>query len=258
MRPSTTALAVTVATLVASPLASAFTFTVGVGKDEVTGNVVGLGFDPSRIQIPQTPTDDQVVFQMLGGTHQVAQVSFDNPCTPLQGGFLQPEPVTAPNGTDAPGVQQFTFAVQDEQGVYYFSDIANGNCQRGAIFCINTDETSTESCSAFRSNALALAPAIDTLPSSVFPGPTGSSASSQATSSSSSSTGTMTSSGNSMSSQSQSMTASAATSNTATGSAPSQSAPPTSAGPHLNLGTSQVTVMTCLTVFVGIVGSINF
>ncbi|KAK4054098.1 hypothetical protein OIV83_001123 [Microbotryomycetes sp. JL201] len=221
----TTRLALGAAALV--PLASAFTFTIGVGKDEVTGNVVGLGFDPSRIAIPATDTDDEIVFQMLGGTHQVAQVSFTYPCTPLQGGYLQPEPVTAPNGTDAPGVQQFTFPVTENSGPLYFSDIANNNCARGAVFCVNTDESSAESCAEFKANALAQSPAVDTLPASVFPGSTSSdsgSASSSTAASASTSSASVSSS-----------PASTSAANTASGSAPTQSTQPTSGASRLDL-----------------------
>ncbi|KAM0789623.1 hypothetical protein ACM66B_000428 [Microbotryomycetes sp. NB124-2] len=232
-----TAVALGVATLV--PVASAFTFTVGVGKDEVTGNVVGLGFDPSRIAIPATDTNDEIVFQMLGGTHQVAQVSFDQPCTPLEGGFLQPDPVTAPNGTDAPGVQQFTFPVENESDVLYFSDIANNNCARGAIFCVNTDETSAQSCSEFRANALALSPAVDTMPAS------------SASSTSSGSTSSAASSAVSTAASSSSSPASSASRpNTATASAssPSQSAPPASDGTRLSAAFVAVSVAVVVAV----------
>lgn len=138
-------------------------------QNEVDGVVTGLGFDPSRsvlhtsfwppwpaprqdfplklthprgalghcrIVIPATDTQDEIVFQMLGGTHDVAQVSFDAPCTPLEGGFRQDEPVTVPDGVDAPGPRQFTYTVQDSTAVLFFADIANQNCARGAILSV--------------------------------------------------------------------------------------------------------------------------
>lgn len=58
-----------------------------------------------------------IVFQMLSGTHQVVQTSFDAPCTPSSGGFST-DTVTQPIGTDASAASPtFQFTPSDVTSV---------------------------------------------------------------------------------------------------------------------------------------------
>jgi plastocyanin len=63
-----------------SAAAQAASFTVKVGQG---GNV----FEPSTIT---AQVGDQVVFQWGGSAHSVVQSTFDDPCSPLAGGFEVP------------------------------------------------------------------------------------------------------------------------------------------------------------------------
>ncbi|KAM0745926.1 hypothetical protein T439DRAFT_360879 [Meredithblackwellia eburnea MCA 4105] len=132
-------------------LATAFSYEVGVGKDETTG-YPGIGFDPSR-SVPVN--GDSIVFTMLQGSHQVIEGTSSTPCAP--GGGFDTGLQSVPNGT-VEGGPTFTFQVTDSSKPTFFYDAAGDNCQKGAVFCLNTDETSTtESCHAYKAAALALA-----------------------------------------------------------------------------------------------------
>lgn len=69
-----------------------------------------------RIVISTDPAAE-IVFQMLAGTHQVYQTSFDAPCTPLSGGFST-DTVTRPAGEDASAASPtFSFTPSDVSSV---------------------------------------------------------------------------------------------------------------------------------------------
>ncbi|GAA5877194.1 hypothetical protein JCM3774_000112 [Rhodotorula dairenensis] len=139
----------------ALPTASAFQYTVGVGKDQTTGQP-GLGFDPSRTVVTDVTTSNTVVFTFLEGIHRVVQTdgSLNAPCAP-SGGF-DTGVQTVPAGTNGPS---FTFDISNNTETYYFADIANdySPCFLGAVFCLNTNESSsTTSCHAVQAAAISL------------------------------------------------------------------------------------------------------
>ncbi|GAA5988322.1 hypothetical protein JCM10908_002164 [Rhodotorula pacifica] len=191
----------------ALPAASAYQYTVGVGKDQSTGQP-GLGFDPSRTTIADVNTGNTVVFTFLEGIHRVVQTdgSLNAPCSP-SGGFdtgLQ----TVAKGTNGPS---FTFDISNNSATYYFADIATdwSPCYLGAIFCVNTDETSsTTSCHAVQAAAVSLGKQQGV---TTTPGLSSSSTSATAASSASSSASASTSSSSSSSSRSASASGSGAT-----------------------------------------------
>lgn len=140
-------------------VASAFTYSVGVGKSEVTGRGGNgeVGFDPSRIVISDQTTDNEIVFEFLGGVHRVVQVSPDQPCA-YAGGFdsgIQ----RVPAGTQQRAGPSATYQVTNNSAVLYFADIGEDYtpCYLGAIFCVGSDETSpTTACHAVIDAAKAL------------------------------------------------------------------------------------------------------
>ncbi|GAA5829049.1 hypothetical protein JCM3766R1_003916 [Sporobolomyces carnicolor] len=149
-----------------------FVYTVGVGKDQTTGQP-GVGFDPSRVasgltlrvvtaQLDSTVVTDltienEVQFRFLQGNHRVVQSDFDSPCA-SNGGFDSGEKQVASGTAEENGPVE-TFNIANNSGVYYFSDIGNGGneCYLGAVFCLNTNEADdATACHTFQANALAL------------------------------------------------------------------------------------------------------
>ncbi|KAK4054307.1 hypothetical protein OIO90_003540 [Microbotryomycetes sp. JL221] len=145
--------------LVAASTASAFNYTIGVGRDPVTG-YPGVGFNPSRTVT--RGRDDTLVFVFLGGSHRVVQTSLENPCTPSSD--FDTGLRTIPSNVTEYAASPFrtSFTVPNTSTVAYFADIgptvdnSGTQCQQGAIFCVNTNESGDGSCSQMLSNALAL------------------------------------------------------------------------------------------------------
>ncbi|GAA5832033.1 hypothetical protein JCM5353_000728 [Sporobolomyces roseus] len=136
--------------------AHAFVYTVGVGKDQTTGQP-GVGFDPSRTVVSDQTTDNELQFRFLQGNHRVVQSDFDSPCASNGGFDSGVEDVAAGTAEEAGPVA--TFNIANNSGVYYFSDIGNNaaECYLGAVFCLNTNEADNDSaCHSFQSAALAL------------------------------------------------------------------------------------------------------
>ncbi|KAF9491112.1 pseudouridine synthase [Pleurotus eryngii] len=125
----------------------AFDFTVGVGKDERTGKK-GMGFDPSSIH-PQA--GDSIVFEFRSGAHSAVQSTYDNPCTPLEGGFNSGVITVADNlEVDAPGLPQIRLLVNSTEPLWFF-DQAGGLCREGAVLSANP--TSSQTAGGFVENA---------------------------------------------------------------------------------------------------------
>jgi len=115
-----------------APTVFAFEYLVGVGKDENTGKN-GIGFDPSSIR---PAPGDTITFEFHAGTHSVIQTSFQNPCTPLSGGFNSGD-ITVPDGTpvDQTGPRQ-SFQVVDSSPLWFY-DGAPNQCGLGGVFSAN-------------------------------------------------------------------------------------------------------------------------
>ncbi|KAI5481135.1 hypothetical protein MNV49_005570 [Pseudohyphozyma bogoriensis] len=140
-----------VSTLFVANSVLGFNYTIGVGKDEVTG-LPGVGFDPSRTVVAET--GDLVIFSFLQGEHQVYQTIFSAPCSP--GGEFTTPLLNVSNGTVSGG-PSFSYEVTSLSTPLYFYDAAGVNCQQGAVFCVNTNENlANQSCSAFKAAALAI------------------------------------------------------------------------------------------------------
>ncbi|KAF4568359.1 hypothetical protein EYR36_010370 [Pleurotus pulmonarius] len=130
-----------------SSLVSAFDYTVGVGKDERTGKK-GMGFDPSSIH-PQA--GDSIVFEFRSGSHSAVQSTYENPCTPMEGGFNSGVITVADNlEVDAPGLPQVRLLVNSTEPLWFF-DQAGGLCREGAVLSANP--TSTQTAGGFVDNA---------------------------------------------------------------------------------------------------------
>ncbi|KAG7087623.1 hypothetical protein E1B28_013571 [Marasmius oreades] len=128
---------------------SATVFTVGVGKDETTGQK-GVGFDPSVI-VPSK--SDQIVFEFRSGSHSVVQSTFEQPCTPKEGGFNTGVKSVADNlDVDAPGLPTTTLAVTDSQPLWFF-DQAGGTCNQGGVLAVNPT-VGSQTAAAFKENAM--------------------------------------------------------------------------------------------------------
>ncbi|GAA5847442.1 hypothetical protein JCM9279_000481 [Rhodotorula babjevae] len=135
-----------VATLAAIPSALAFTYSVGVGKSEVTGEPAYAGFDPSRIVISDATTSNQIDFLFLGGTHRVVQVTPDQPCA-YAGGFDSGVQRVAAGTLQGQG-PTVVYQIENNTDVLYFADIGEdySPCYLGAIFCVNSVENSDTAC----------------------------------------------------------------------------------------------------------------
>lgn len=115
------------------PVVLSAEFLVGVGKDETTGKK-GKGFDPSAIH---PIAGDVIAFEFNAGQHSVVESTFENPCTPKEGGFntgVQSVDESLP--VDADGLPQIRITINDTQPLFFF-DQAGGLCQQGAVLSIN-------------------------------------------------------------------------------------------------------------------------
>ncbi|KAG8969226.1 hypothetical protein FRC03_003751 [Tulasnella sp. 419] len=144
----------TTALLVLPLTASAFEYRVGVGKDETTGKL-GIGFDPSSIR---PAAGDTLVFEYRAGVHSAVQTTFENPCTPMPGGY-DSGIITVPEGTlvDAPGLPTTTFQIQSTDPLWFY-DGASGECHLGAVFSVNPPLSGDQTAGAFLEKAKATAP----------------------------------------------------------------------------------------------------
>ncbi|GAA6056441.1 hypothetical protein JCM3770_007470 [Rhodotorula araucariae] len=205
----------TATSLALASLASGFTYSVGVGKNESTGQP-GVGFDPSRTVITN-PGSNEIVFQFLAGVHRVVQVTPAAPCAP--GGDFDTGVQRVQAGTLQGAGPNATFNIANNSEVLYFADIGDdySPCYLGAVFCVNTDESSASdtSCHSVIAAAKALGKQYGVTTTPPAPGATSTSAAVNGTSSTSSSSATSAAS----SSSSPSSSASAGVSRTASGSA---------------------------------------
>ncbi|KAG8733427.1 hypothetical protein FRC11_006314 [Ceratobasidium sp. 423] len=167
------------ALLLVVPAVFAFDYTIGVGKDETTGQL-GMGFDPSSVR-PQA--GDKIVFEFRAGSHSAVESTFTDPCVPKAGGYNSGV-ITVADGTpvDAKGLPTTEYIVKDTNPVWFF-DQAGGLCTKGAVFSINPDLTNGgQTAGQFRANAEA------SDPSTASVAPTSAAASSTAASAAGSST----------------------------------------------------------------------
>ncbi|KAF9017668.1 hypothetical protein BDZ89DRAFT_1074603 [Hymenopellis radicata] len=132
-------------------LASAATYTVGVGKDEVTGHK-GIGFDPSAI-FPLA--GDTIVFEFRSGSHSVVATSFDKPCAPSNGFDSGVVTVADSVDVDASGLPTVSLMVNNTDSIW-LSDRASGECNQGAVLAVNP--TGTQTAAQFKANALSASP----------------------------------------------------------------------------------------------------
>lgn len=112
---------------------------------------------PRRIVISDQTTDNEIVFEFLGGVHRVVQVSPDQPCAYAAGFDSGIQRV--PAGTQQRAGPSATYQVTNNSAVLYFADIGEDYtpCYLGAIFCVGSDETSpTTACHAVIDAAKAL------------------------------------------------------------------------------------------------------
>ncbi|KAM0789635.1 hypothetical protein ACM66B_000439 [Microbotryomycetes sp. NB124-2] len=173
--------------LVAAQTVAAFNYTIGVGRDPVVGPNLGVGFNPSRVVTGAR--NDNLIFVFLAGSHRVVQTSLENPCTPssdFDSGLRTISPnVTAFNQSP----YQISYTVANQSTIAYFADIgptadnSGTQCQQGAVFCVNTNEGSSNSCAQMLQNALQLGAQSGVTTSSRPPYTLSSSTSSSATSS---------------------------------------------------------------------------
>ncbi|CAE6455084.1 unnamed protein product [Rhizoctonia solani] len=173
------------ALLLAAPCVLAFDYTIGVGKDETTGQL-GMGFDPSSVR-PQP--GDKIVFEFRAGSHSAVESTFAAPCVPKDGGYNS-QVITVPDGTlvDAKGLPTTEYIVKDLNPVWFF-DQAGGLCSKGAVFSINPELTlGGQTAGQFRANAEASDPTAPIATSDAPVAPIATSGAPIATSASASST----------------------------------------------------------------------
>lgn len=148
----------TAAVLALAGAAQAFVYSVVVGLNEVDGRQ-GNGFDPTRIvptvgdTIRFTWALPDYITQLTPATHAVIQSSFENPCTPLSGGFSSGEHAVTLNSGGGFTVD-FNVTTSDP---LWFSSISNNDCQGGMVFAA-TSGTGTQTFEQFLNNARGGAP----------------------------------------------------------------------------------------------------
>ncbi|KAI0789905.1 hypothetical protein C8Q75DRAFT_763129 [Abortiporus biennis] len=169
-------------------LANAFTFTVTVGIDETNGHQ-GIGFDPSAIT-PAVGDTIAFTYQLpsyikspASTQHSATQSTFDDPCTPMAGGFDTGVQSTG-SANDNTG-STFELLVNDTQPLWFFSSVGD-DCKSGMVLAVNPPTSGDQTAAAFKAKAEA---------SSGSPATTSPAASSPATSGSSTPTTTGTGTG---------------------------------------------------------------
>ncbi|KAG9217763.1 hypothetical protein CCMSSC00406_0003548 [Pleurotus cornucopiae] len=141
-----------------SSLVSAFDYTVGVGRAK-------------NAQLPEIPSfsNFEVEHIALSVSRKFSlrkccldfessqlvsaeiETTYDNPCTPLEGGFNSGVITVADNlEVDAPGLPQVRLLVNSTEPLWFF-DQAGGLCREGAVLSANP--TSTQTAGGFVENA---------------------------------------------------------------------------------------------------------
>ncbi|KAH8101013.1 hypothetical protein BXZ70DRAFT_907149 [Cristinia sonorae] len=142
-------------------LAQAAVFTVTVGIVETDGKP-GLGFDPSSIR-PSAGDTITFTYQFAEwvkdpptNQHTATQSTFENPCTPLPGGFDTGIQTTGSilKGTGA----SFDLAVNNTDPLWFFS-AANQDCKAGMVLSVNPPLSGEQTAAAFVERAKASTPA---------------------------------------------------------------------------------------------------
>jgi len=177
-------------------VAHAGTYTVTVGITETDGHQ-GLGFDPSAI-VPAVGDTIEFTFQLpdyikspVSVQHTVTQSTFENPCTPKDGGFdtgLQTTGATGPS---------FSLTVNDTQPLWFYS-YANQDCNAGMVLAVNAPATG-QTASGFQAAALTAPIKTPSSSSSSSGSPSGSSTGSGSGTSTGSSPGSSNTTGGAMS-----------------------------------------------------------
>lgn len=128
------------------PMALAYEWRVGVGKDETTGRK-GKGFDPSVIH---PMAGDTIAFEFRSGVHSAVQSTFDNPCVG-NGGFNSGVHTVSDDLTvDDPTLPIVRLLVNDSTPLWFF-DEAGGLCHQGAVLASNP--TGAQTPALFKENA---------------------------------------------------------------------------------------------------------
>ncbi|KAF6763276.1 Cupredoxin [Ephemerocybe angulata] len=91
---------------------------------------------------------DKVIFEFWPKNHTVTQSSFENPCSPLAGGFKSGFKPVAADMQYGP-FPTFEVTVKDKEPIWGYCGQVN-HCQSGMVFSINADENSPNSFAAFR------------------------------------------------------------------------------------------------------------
>ncbi|CAL1717089.1 unnamed protein product [Somion occarium] len=138
-------------------LVQAATYTVTVGIDETDGQP-GLGFDPTTIR-PAVGDTITFTFQLPGyiknpsvSQHSATQSTFDNPCTPKEGGF--DTGVQSTGSANSNTGSSFDLLVNDTEPLWFFS-AANQDCKSGMVLSVNPPITGEQTAAAFVDKAKA-------------------------------------------------------------------------------------------------------
>jgi plastocyanin len=107
---------------------------------DIAVTVGGKIGDTDTIEVAYTPefvtanVGDTIVFTFKQLNHTVTQSSFDDPCSPLTGGFDSGFVPVATNATEF--LTTATFTVNDTSPVWVYCR-QTGHCQKGMVFAIN-------------------------------------------------------------------------------------------------------------------------
>ena len=127
----------TLAAVLAATSASAANTQVQVGNG-------GLTFNPSSVN---ASAGDTITFTFYPKNHTATQVSFDDPCEPLDDGLDSDFMPVANTSATAP---TFVITVNDTTPLW-FSCQQTGHCEQGMVFAVNP--TANKTFAAFQANA---------------------------------------------------------------------------------------------------------
>jgi len=120
--------------LVAIPVARSADIAVTVGGKVGDTDTIEVAYTPEFVT---ANVGDTIVFTFKQLNHTVTQSSFDDPCSPLAGGF---DSGFVPIGTNATEfLTTATFTVNDTKPVWVYCR-QTGHCQKGMVFAINPGE----------------------------------------------------------------------------------------------------------------------
>ncbi|KAF9484795.1 hypothetical protein BDN70DRAFT_56073 [Pholiota conissans] len=130
-------------------------FCNGQTTHTVTVGQLGSFYDPPQLL---TGVNDTVTFIFAGDNHTVTQSSFDNPCSPLAGGFDSGIVINSnSNSSNAPS-PMWTIRITNSSEPIYFHCETGDHCKDGMVGVINPPNN--QAFMQFQSSAMIATPSV--------------------------------------------------------------------------------------------------